>query len=70
MQNANDDTAVIVQAEHRDAIVSIRDIVRVDGVDGVLIGPTISRPASVAPARSIIPTFATLSRGCATPAVK
>lgn len=39
MQSANDDTAVIVQAEHRDAVAHIRDIVRVDGVDGVLIGP-------------------------------
>lgn len=39
MQSANDDTAVIVQAEHRDAVKHIRDIVAVDGVDGVLIGP-------------------------------
>jgi 2-dehydro-3-deoxyglucarate aldolase len=39
MQSANEDTAVIVQAEHRDAVKHIRDIVRVDGVDGVLIGP-------------------------------
>jgi 2-dehydro-3-deoxyglucarate aldolase len=39
MQRANDDTAVIVQAEHRDAVEHIREIVRVDGVDGVLIGP-------------------------------
>jgi 2-keto-3-deoxy-L-rhamnonate aldolase RhmA len=39
MQSANDDTAVIVQAEHRDAVDHIRDIVRVEGIDGVLIGP-------------------------------
>jgi 2-keto-3-deoxy-L-rhamnonate aldolase RhmA len=39
MQRANDDTAVIVQAEHPDAIAHIREIVRVDGIDGVLIGP-------------------------------
>ena len=39
MQRANDDTAVIVQAEHHDAVKHIRDIVRVEGVDGVLIGP-------------------------------
>ena len=39
MQNANDDTAVIVQAEHRDAVANIEAIVTVDGVDGVLIGP-------------------------------
>jgi 2-keto-3-deoxy-L-rhamnonate aldolase RhmA len=52
LQNANDDTAVIVQAEHRDAIAVIRDIVRVDGVDGVLIGPydlsaSLGRPGAV-----------------------
>ena len=52
MQSANDDTAVIVQAEHRDAIAHIRDIVRVDGVDGVLIGPydlsaSLGRPGAV-----------------------
>ncbi len=39
LQDANDDTAVIVQAEHRDAVAQIEQIVRVDGVDGVLIGP-------------------------------
>jgi 2-keto-3-deoxy-L-rhamnonate aldolase RhmA len=39
MQGANEETAVIVQAEHRDAVAGIEDIVRVDGVDGVLIGP-------------------------------
>jgi 2-keto-3-deoxy-L-rhamnonate aldolase RhmA len=39
MQRANEDTAVIVQAEHRDAVEHIAEIVRVEGVDGVLIGP-------------------------------
>jgi len=39
MQSANDGTAVIVQAEHRDAVADIEAIVRVEGVDGVLIGP-------------------------------
>ena len=52
MQRANDDTAVIVQAEHRDAVANIGDIVRVDGVDGVLIGPydlsaSLGRPGAV-----------------------
>jgi 2-dehydro-3-deoxyglucarate aldolase len=52
LQGANDDTAVIVQAEHREAIANIRDIVRVDGVDGVLIGPydlsaSLGRPGAV-----------------------
>jgi len=52
MQSANDDTAVIVQAEHRDAVERIDDIVRVEGVDGVLIGPydlsaSLGRPGAV-----------------------
>ncbi len=37
--SANETVTVIVQAEHRDAIAAIDDIVRVDGIDGVLIGP-------------------------------
>jgi 2-keto-3-deoxy-L-rhamnonate aldolase RhmA len=36
---ANDTTAVIVQAEHRDAVRNIGEIVSVEGVDAVLIGP-------------------------------
>jgi len=52
MQSANDETAVIVQAEHRDAVGHIEEIVRVDGVDGVLIGPydlsaSLGRPGAV-----------------------
>jgi 2-keto-3-deoxy-L-rhamnonate aldolase RhmA len=52
LQSANDDTAVIIQAEHRDAVEHIREIVRVEGVDGVLIGPydlsaSLGRPGAV-----------------------
>jgi 2-dehydro-3-deoxyglucarate aldolase len=52
MQRANEDTAVIVQAEHRDAVAHIGEIVRVEGVDGVLIGPydlsaSLGRPGEV-----------------------
>ena len=36
---ANDTVAVVVQAEHRDAVKDIRSIVRVEGVDAVLVGP-------------------------------
>jgi 2-dehydro-3-deoxyglucarate aldolase len=39
MQSANHETAVIVQAEHREAVEHIDEIVRVAGIDGVLIGP-------------------------------
>jgi 2-keto-3-deoxy-L-rhamnonate aldolase RhmA len=52
MQSANEETAVIVQAESREAIAHIREIVRVAGVDGVLIGPydlsaSLGRPGAV-----------------------
>ena len=52
MQSANEETAVIVQAEHRDAVMHIEDIVRVEGIDGVLIGPydlsaSLGRPGAV-----------------------
>ena len=36
---ANDEIAVVVQIEHKDAIANIHDILKVDGVDGVFIGP-------------------------------
>jgi 2-keto-3-deoxy-L-rhamnonate aldolase RhmA len=36
---ANETVTVIVQAEHRDAVREIRKIVRVEGLDGILIGP-------------------------------
>ena len=39
LQRANQETAVIVQAEHIRAVENIADIVRVPGVDAVLIGP-------------------------------
>lgn len=36
---ANDTTAVIIQAEHSDAVQQIEAIVQVPGIDAVLIGP-------------------------------
>ncbi len=39
VDNANDSVAVIVQAEHIDAVKNIDAIVQVPGVDAVLIGP-------------------------------
>jgi len=39
METANVSTAVIIQAEHIDAVDNIDDIVRVEGVDAVFIGP-------------------------------
>lgn len=39
MQTANEDVAVIVQAEHRDAVDNIEKIVRVEGIDGIFVGP-------------------------------
>ncbi|MEZ6069985.1 MAG: aldolase/citrate lyase family protein [Pirellulales bacterium] len=42
---ANDRVAVIVQAEHALAVENIDAIAATRGVDAVLLGPTISRPA-------------------------
>ena len=39
LRDANDQVAVIVQAEHIDAVTQIEEIVRVPGVDAVMIGP-------------------------------
>jgi 2-keto-3-deoxy-L-rhamnonate aldolase RhmA len=39
LASANDEVCVIVQAEHRLAVESIEQIVRVPGVDGVMLGP-------------------------------
>ncbi len=39
MASANDRTALIIQAEHIDAVENIDDIARVDGIDAVFIGP-------------------------------
>ena len=39
VQSANEDIAVIVQAEHRDAVDNIEQIVAVPGIDAVLLGP-------------------------------
>ena len=39
METANDNIAVIVQAEHIDAVNNIDEIVQVEGIDAVFIGP-------------------------------
>lgn len=39
IRSANDEIAVVVQIEHRDAIEAIDDILAVPGVDGAFIGP-------------------------------
>lgn len=39
LRDANDQVAVIVQAEHIDAVDRIEEIVRVPGVDAVMVGP-------------------------------
>ncbi|MEM7207522.1 MAG: aldolase/citrate lyase family protein [Pseudomonadota bacterium] len=39
VQSANDDTLVVIQAEHIDAVNNIEDIVKVNGIDCVFIGP-------------------------------
>jgi 2-keto-3-deoxy-L-rhamnonate aldolase RhmA len=37
--SANDEIAMIMQIEHKDAIANLDAILRVDGVDGVFVGP-------------------------------
>lgn len=39
VESANDNVAVIVQAEHIDAVENIEEIVKVEGVDAIFIGP-------------------------------
>jgi 2-dehydro-3-deoxyglucarate aldolase len=39
LRSANDEIAVVVQAEHATAVANIDAIVRVPGIDGVLLGP-------------------------------
>ena len=39
LANANEDVLVVVQAEHALAVENIEEIVRVEGVDAVLLGP-------------------------------
>ncbi len=39
LQTANDHVAVIVQAEHARAVENIESIVKVEGIDAVLVGP-------------------------------
>jgi 2-dehydro-3-deoxyglucarate aldolase len=38
-QRANNDTAVVIQAEHINAVKNIESIVAVEGIDAVLVGP-------------------------------
>lgn len=39
LENANDQTTVIVQAEHAEAVENIEAIVQVPGIDAILLGP-------------------------------
>ena len=39
IQSANDTTAIVLQAEHKDAAENIEDIVKVDGIDAIMVGP-------------------------------
>jgi len=39
VQNANADTLLIVQIEHKDALANIEEILSVPGIDGTFIGP-------------------------------
>lgn len=52
MQRANEDTCVVIQAEHIEALANIDAIAKVDGVDAVFIGPydlsaSMGRPGAI-----------------------
>lgn len=36
---ANEETALIIQIEHKDAVAAIDDIIAVDGIDAIFVGP-------------------------------
>ena len=39
VEHANDDTLLMVQIEHKDAVANIEEILSVPGIDGTFIGP-------------------------------
>lgn len=39
LRTANEETAIIVQIEHRDAVANLEEILSVEGIDAALIGP-------------------------------
>ncbi len=39
MKNANDEIALIVQCEHKEAVKNLNEILEVDGIDCIFIGP-------------------------------
>ena len=39
LETANEQVAVLVQAEHIEAVENIESIVRVEGIDGIMLGP-------------------------------
>jgi 4-hydroxy-2-oxoheptanedioate aldolase len=52
IENANEETAVILQAESCEAVDNINDIANIKGVDGILIGPydlsaSLGRPGEI-----------------------
>ena len=74
VQHANDDSLLIVQIEHKDAVANIEEILSVPGIDGTFIGPydlsmslgipgQLDHPDVVAAKRRVLE--ATLARGLA-----
>jgi 2-dehydro-3-deoxyglucarate aldolase len=74
VQNANDDTLLMVQIEHKDAVANIDEILAVPGIDGTFIGPydlslslgipgQLNHPDLVAAKRRVLD--ATLAKGLA-----
>jgi 2-dehydro-3-deoxyglucarate aldolase len=68
METANQETVVVVQAEHIDAVENIESIVQVDGVDAVFIGPydlsaSMNKMGQIDDAE-VIDAIATVTRVC------
>jgi 2-dehydro-3-deoxyglucarate aldolase/4-hydroxy-2-oxoheptanedioate aldolase len=70
LDRANNDVAVVVQAEHIDAVKNIESILAVKGIDAVLIGPydlsaSVNRPGQVTDPE-VQAAIARVKQACAT----
>ncbi|MFV2093460.1 MAG: HpcH/HpaI aldolase/citrate lyase family protein, partial [Hyphomicrobiales bacterium] len=68
LATANDRVSVVIQAEHVDAVANIDDIVAVEGIDAVLIGPydlsaSMGKPGEVSDP-DVVDAIDTVTRAC------
>ncbi len=74
LQRANDDVAIVLQIEHRDAVANIESITAVAGIDGLYIGPydlsaSMGKPGAVndADVQAAIDSVTTCARAACIP---